>query len=1245
MKKHQLVALVAALALVLPIAAWANNYGVKVTPGNWHLIGVAGNFTLAGEGEEGQTPDLSSPYSSRDGVAVIDVADSQNNLSWDANGSLTDLNQVAATAAANAHFANDGSAVLANLAEANSGLGLPYHSIVGVRAIDLGDDSLSLLEKAVVVVGRPEGPSATNGKDYGSSMRTMYMASPLSSGEPDMMIVYQATMEGELFKVSFQDDNATAWDFTGNDADDVYVGRLGHNYTYDNPMTAADLTLLEETSGTSGSTSQYAQIVGDSASFDMNISAFFDEAYTSEEAYDGNRSVLDGNLTMYRYAADAGLWDIYTAEGDGSDEDTTLGTNNLRTGYGYWVRVNANAGAEVADGYQPGFLARDSVRGSADFYDGKLSEGWNLLAFDDTTLRYVTSGLVIPDGEGAGTNVFSPFGDANVTFGTGAAAACRNFNIHVDGNNSLQTRANTLDVRCFYDAAGTQSVLVSDKPFFITVAAAATPDNITTLAGTPITAADMVDVNGTGARHGIRTVLGEYAVVVQRNEDFVTHADTVGNLIVGVPSWMDVDPLEHNAKDTVANINTAFNGFMTGGDVGANAAQVIELDLNSTVSNVTETADQGRAILLAADERFFVRDGTYIRLFDTTQVGTDQSDGNQSKLMITYDGNSYTTDEITWIEADGTYACDNIAAAVTAAGATDVAVLCPNDTNRTVMFVSGNQLNFDVKEVNTSTELLQDRHEGSTADTNETFKGPFRRIYQPSMLAKATYSHDTNSTSITANLDNLTYTAQWAEDFPNNGPLYYMAGNGYKPEMFITAVTSDGGMSANQAGTISWKALDTTRDPVEWFDAANAFELFWAEKERGYWVYLEDGYTNPVTADNTRVSSRVVTKHFNNAINPATGVGTVFNWFDGQLTSDVGGLVRADYTSGQSYNVLSRIDSSAVPMSTTGSVFAGGTSAFTAYLNDFEVGSLRPTTLIDANVTASDGLGGRAEDGVQIDYVKPATPTLAFNENAIDVTTNEHAAQILIFDGNISDADHEPVHTAATAGDANNTTVSIDMATVSGISYPDDMDVNGTGYNHGADFPAYTAVVSDLRFVASTGDADTVSGGLASGASVYSDMRQQYYVPAYSGTGHLAVGPTDTDTNSTDPYLYNYGGTTGQATRDYGVQLQLATAGQSFITTLIFEPESVELAGNTPTHAELTINGNTVAVMGFIKGTYEGKVFFVHQVSDADGAQGTWYYGIFPGDDGSDTWGDSGYNLELTEITGLRQPLSDPEGE
>ncbi|MDR0746832.1 MAG: hypothetical protein LBE89_02945, partial [Helicobacteraceae bacterium] len=402
-------ALLAAFLLALPISGFAaDKYAVKLSDSYWQLIGVGGLFQLAGEGSAAQNPDFSSPNGCS-AIAVVDIADLANHISWDGDFSTQGGNQntIASTSGDGYNFGAGtvpAAANLLNTDETNtSGIGLPYHSVLGVRAIAGANGA----RKAVVVIGTGIGSNAGGscklvGKDYTSPMRTMYVVSPYASA-PDVLITYQAIYEGEPFKISFKNSLTALWGTPSSDR--IYIGTLDRAKTYANPARInSELTLLVSTAGSqaadAGALNQVictgANAVAGSynCAFTNDIGQYLASPFSIRNDYEINRTALDGNLTLYRYAAinTPALWEIQTFTGDGTTESTTSASNlNLLTpGYGYWARHVR--GDTSVDG---GLLLQENIEGRAEFYNGKLAEGWNLLAFDDSRLRYTTSGVVI----------------------------------------------------------------------------------------------------------------------------------------------------------------------------------------------------------------------------------------------------------------------------------------------------------------------------------------------------------------------------------------------------------------------------------------------------------------------------------------------------------------------------------------------------------------------------------------------------------------------------------------------------------------------------------------------------------------------------------------------------------------------------------------------------------------------------------------------------------------------------------
>jgi hypothetical protein len=888
--------------------------------------------------------------------------------------------------------------------------------------------------------------------------------------------------------------------------------------------------------------------------------------------------------------------------------------NRWTKGYGYWVRAWDDGVASTPDsrGGQPGILANNQISGAED-YSGLIQNGWNLLAFPDGTLRYTASGFKIAAANiSTLTYVVSPFGEHNVTAPSAAdTVGCATFNAAVATANAAVGNVNALEVSCLSN--GTDAYLISSKPFYL-LTAAGVPTGITSLAGYQYVAADTIDIDGNGL-NAFRTRLGEYALLVEQNEDYAAAATPqTSTLGVGLPSWYAIDPLATNGSAVAATIDAAFNGYLTGAAVPTpsyDTAKRARADVLE--SNSTET---GSLILLAANNRFYVRDNTAVRLFDAKDV-------NGSKISIDFGGGSYITADgaLYWSDTNSTDIIRDcsVISTIVASVQSEVKAICYNeDTNGTIAFFSDTQLNFDVKEINASAQLLVDRYIKSNED-NASAYGALRRVIQPSQLY-GTYDVSADQFNH-GGLANLTYTSVWAEDFPNSGALYYLAGNGFKPEMILTGLTSDGNSTANPAGTISWKALDTTRDPKAWFDAANDFELFWTEKERGYWVYVESGYSNPVTVGGVNLNdTSVVTKHFNNKEISGDEIN-VFNWLDGYISADIGGLVRASYTSGETYTVRARLDSEYLPLATTGAV-SNASATFTSYLNDFEVSSLRPTGLKDLNVTATDGLGGTATGGAQIAYVKPATPTVSFSGNTLAVHSNQYAKQIVIYQGDVSDentGDAQRVYNGATQSAGEGT---VDLSTIA-IEYPAQQDVNSTRHIMNSFSADNAYMVADLRVIAATEDA-------TANLSVFSNMRKINYIPAYSDTFHVYANGEQNVTAHTAAYgdaLNGY-----DANRSDDVAFRGANAKQ---LTLIYKPINPNqgLANNAPQHVDVNVGGS-IAQIQYLK-EYEGQVFYIY-----DDANSAWYYGVFPGDDLDGAWGASGYDLRLAVISGVTQTLA-----
>ncbi|MDR2153133.1 MAG: hypothetical protein LBO72_09950 [Helicobacteraceae bacterium] len=1229
MKARSKAALIAALALSLPLIAWANHV-IKVNPDQWQLIGITGYYNIETKGDSNtSSADLANGAL---GQAVVDLRDDNDNISWDANAtSPSDYNK----GNWNAQFsdAQDAPTLGVNAPTENTGLGSPYHSIVGLRTLRVGS-----IQKTVISFARPTAPAETNGKEYGASLISLYLVSPYSNGEPDVMVIFAANLLNQTFKISFKNNVTSKWSFQDPDAADiVYQGKFSYDATYDNPLRiGSGLTrVLPTSTTTAGSSSGYRSFAN---TIDLNVSDNIAEKFG--ELNTTNFQAFEGNFTAYQYDAVQKLWKIATINnapdgGFGLQTVSALGekgnagsTNKVQDyvkgdfaswekGYGYWVRIFDDANPSTTGikgkGDLPGILANEQINGAGD-YNGLIQNGWNLLAFEDGTLRYTASGFKISNATSV-LQVVSPFGDSNVSFPSALTSAdCLAFNTNAQISNNGS--ANALEVTCLSD--GTNAYLISSKPFYIiTSGATGTVTGIESLAGYKYQTTDLVDINGSLAPTALRTKLGEYALLVElNNKDYNLSnggALPVDNALgVGVPSWYGKPIKSTNPFD----ITKVVPDFASQVNINAgDNARAVYVDSSSS--------EVDRLLLLAANTRFYVRDNVAIRVFKLKSG----EEANNSVLSIDYGGASHKTATIvgtSWV--GGQPDCPTLLSAVKPASATAVVAGCL-DGNNSIGYFSDSQFNFDVKEINAQNgggQLLVDVY----TDKNGSVSGALKKVIQPSDLKKANFDGGTANWS--PSVSNLTYTSVWAEDFPTNGPLYYLASNGFKPEMILTGVTSDNTdptfTTGNAPGTISWKALDTTRDPKAWFDSANDFELFWTEKERGYWVYAESGYVNQVAVNDVNLNqTSVVTKHFNNTEKVGDEIA-VFNWIDAYVSASVSGLTRPGYTSGETYTVRARLDSDFIPLTTTGAI-SGSSATFTAALNDFEVAGLRPTGPKDLNVTATDGLGGNATGGVQIRYVQPATPTISFSGDTLTLSSNTYATQAIVFVGDVSDEKNgyaqrvynKPLQNQS---DGNGTVALKEIA----VTYPAQLaeqPVSATRHIMADYNDTNKDMLTDLRVAVATRDADD-------SLSVYSNIRQVNYVPAYSDTFYVYSKGEHNATKHWTSFGDALVGYETNTTDD--IAFRGANGGE---LTLVYQPLNPNqgLANQAPKHVDIKAGGRNAQIQYLSK--YEGKVFYVYDHSGG----GSWYYGVFPGDEGGNTWGQSGYDLTLARLPNVKQTL------
>lgn len=566
----------------------------------------------------------------------------------------------------------------------------------------------------------------------------------------------------------------------------------------------------------------------------------------------------------------------------------------------------------------------------------------------------------------------------------------------------------------------------------------------------------------------------------------------------------------------------------------------VDLDFNATDDTV----------ILVGDKRFTVQDKTFMRVYKYDAP-------NAASRILVQSGNDQ---DFVSVAASATAA--TVATALDGVSSID-AVNYTDGTYNYIIVANEASVNFDIKEDVTNGSTTTYSPGGSMLtevynDSNVTSKGSFVQAYQIHRLAKGAIEvamndyafspsadWDEGKVTLSAFVDDLKSNEVWTDDFPTDGTLYTLKDTttvNKKPRAFVTGATN-----TDTYGDIEWQLVDVTRPAKDWYDVDDNYNLFWTEKERGYWVYLDTPVTNPISIASATFEPTMTT-HYNNDVpirsgstnTKAADPGVVANLLRGTLTVSVSGLL--DTTDFNNYK-----GSSAVVYALVGGEKVYLTpqteTTFTATLTNFELASFNDAQNINGiTVVASNGQGDVVTTDVELNYVKPTKPTIAWTNGAVATlsTTDTTIDQYKMWTKNISE--ENPTLNSYTFTQAEGT----------------------AGFNVCQNYTWSDSNYSTLRVAAQT-------LVLASG-TVYntSDMAVSDYAPVFQASHVLQAAPGSTDSN---PYNYNSDCTadallTGGA--NSGVQFQ-TLSGSGSTMALAYQPikdsgtgNYLELSSGTP---------------------------------------------------------------------------------
>lgn len=1185
-----------------PLVASTSVVSVPVVDNAWTFIGVPGFQTY---GAASGTTQLAWGDAA---IRIIDAAGPSYQVAglevptWDGNSSVP--------VPTSGTLTNIDDGTTPRAAYLGKGVGSNIYATVGVMV--LGQDITGSLSSDTQHLGAVIAALEYTGrnKNYDSPIRTMYIQSPDASA-PDMKVLYQADYEGEEFLIQYETGSSTTLSESSNT---TYRGTFNRAYTYENAadlgtdfeVVVADTTDAVAGNSVNGILHAYDQNLMDN---DQNGSKDDIMPNTQYSAFNGNtyvttdanfkRQALDGNLTVLGWDATAQQWRYFRAEGNGGTTTVKAASDfeTLVQGQGYWVKADIDPTA-VSINTPSGFVLGYDPVANID-HSSFIADGWNMLSFGDEYLAYSITGIVLDDYTAlTDFNITDTYGATKLQLGdlsaiTTEAIACATINKAIDGNSSKGFV--DMNLRCLPSTAASGNiVLVSNRRFSIEMPAAVTPTNLDGSAMTAeATAATTV---------AYRSQYGAKAMLIEPNTSLFTETGVEGNVSVEFPA-AGVDEEYVTIDDTMANIVGSFNTQMgtASGSTGANVnAIAIDMDFSGTTT----------AVLLASDYRFFVKDATLVRIFtynpdvaDTngwtgSYPAVTAADSNNTGLRVV-GGSNYS--DVYIVDDNLTHTADQVNSVVATTFVNALKLESDNDYNTTMMiFYTGDKQEatarfsyVDLQEQGAGWDVLTETKCTSYSasivnECNATTRGAIGSAWNLSTVvstykdANASGAFDGNySGEFNAFTDNLGNTAFYAENFPIEGPLYDIKTTyGKKAELIITGKTEASSTVAGTSGSfISWKQIDVSKDPSEWYDNDDQYELFWTEKERGYWVYLNGEATTDIAfvaqANGTNFTiNGTPYAHFNNYFAGTSSSALTRNHLDNfSLTLTASGLTEFGQatTNTDAFEVYAEINGYKTSFQRTGS-----SNDFTLSLDSHDTAGIGfDEGEITITVTLAEASGQTVSDTYLLDYQKPVITGVTQTASTLNLTVTGDMAEVHVYTGDINDSKYGTSQATNWGGlvTATSSPVAVNLGSL-GIVFPNDFGsadyLDVSTYNTTA-LQLTAGVITDLRM--------TVKDNVG----LYSDQEKRSYIPFYAGTGILSHSSSDANVYDSYPVVRDDTGTTVAAydgTVDDGVQLKSATATQ---LTCAYYHNAASLSSQTVNARDIVLaDGQTIGHIEYV---------------------------------------------------------------
>ena len=703
---------------------------------------------------------------------------------------------------------------------------------------------------------------------------------------------FQADYQGKRIRVRFGEETNS------------YFTYFNYENTYDNPAR-----LREDGDGSEGG----GAVTDIQDAVDFNISDNNLTQLLATEDFQIKTASGDYGSSFTPFSADSdNRIEVYSMINNTGwqryDTANTLTTSNTVTqftpGRGYWIRATSQLAHNDGNYTKIGLITRDRVDINEDSVYGTLENGWHMLSFASSDLRYAPSGIFLPRPlYGNGVDDIGIFftrhgsdttSDPNSAQTRGALIGTSELDNNIDINASsrlakminLSSMASHLiygertnmraypamSERTSVDENGTAGVIIlADQLFEVN----SSNSTIVTLAGLPLRQT---------ARGHYSSRYGEFMLAATLNDFRAVEVNA--SIAFSMPSYSSEEQLvsdlnDSNRSQILSNMVAGLRRAATrtvGGTPDTNVTgYLMNLDFNSTfdlnASNVNILDGSGDTysphILLAAGARFSIADRTITRLYKyEEQNGNFRIVGPNGASSAAPTGNNDITQvintindvsETTGVRALNLGANSNGDSFIMITANTSGAIRLEEDYNATLftdinldtsLLPEANQSLADgmIIEVFGPRQLL-DRpiiYDLSLMDGNITTDNniSWSKIYDYNISTDGNGSANTALTAPSL-IQDLRSNAIWAPDFPIRESLIQTFSEYGKEILSIST------QRFSHDNIAYYDFIDVTKDPEDWYGnsydsrSANDFDndyqgIFHIFPNHNYWVRIQD---------------------------------------------------------------------------------------------------------------------------------------------------------------------------------------------------------------------------------------------------------------------------------------------------------------------------------------------------------------------------------------------------------------------